>query len=376
MVDGKALTKRQMMLQRFENTIALVDADIRGVQPLDYSKLLFEVKSRLGEAKFTELFSSFHDDLEGLDKVSAAIDVPGLQIVGDIFSFLANMLRLIGFRRTGKPLTTGEKIITGLCLGSIILTVASLVFGLGVAGIGLATLGFVIAGITISRAVISLVKFIHIVREKDNELKNREQVACHSKEVVSQRIAAIKASHSEIEAENLQALRRAVDEYVADGHIIYKLRAEMEHRHTKMTNRINLATKGLVITGAILLLFAPFVGAIMIGSAGLIATGTVIASWIHRRHELSNHAVEETKAAAGDPPLQETYPIMDSTAMEIIELSLHASSEKPSEAEQLELGDSPPLPHSKDSDHVAYSKESNIHEEKQAHTDEIKPKIL
>ena len=372
MVDGKALTKRQMMLQRFENTIALVDADISGVQPLDYGKLLVEMKSRLGHTKLSELLSSFHDDLEGLDKVSAAMDVPGIHIAGDIFSFLANMLRLTGFRRMGRPLTTGEKIIMGLCLVSISLTVASIVLGLGVAGIGLATLGFVLTGIVIGRAVISLVKFVHTVHEKDNKLNDRKQVACHSKEVVSQRIAAINASHYENEAENLQALRCAVDEYVADGYIIHKLRAEIGHRRNKVTNRINFAMKGLVITGAILLLFAPLVGAIMIGSAGFIATGTVIVSWIHRRYELKNHTVEDTKVVSDEDPLQETPPTVDNTTIEMNELSLHAPSEKPSEAEQLELDDAPTPSRPRDSVAIAYSKESNIHEENYTHTYEKK----
>lgn len=375
MVYGKPLTKRQMMLQRFENTVALVDADIRGVQSLDYSKLLFEMKARLGHTKVSELLSSFHDDLEGLDKISTAMDTPGLHIAGDIFSFLANMIRLIGFRRMGRPLTAGEKIITGLCLASIILTVASLILGLGVTGIGLVTLGFVLTGVVIGRAVISLIKFTQILREKDNELQNRQQVALHSKEVVSQRIAEINASHPENEAENLQALRRAVDEYVADGYIIHKLRAEIEHRRNKITNRIHFAMKGLVITGAILLLFAPLVGAIMIGSAGLIATVTVIVGWIHRRYELKKHAAEDTTVVSDEASLQEASPTVDSTTIEMLELSLHAPSEKPNEVvvEQLELDDPlPPPPSPRDSVAIAYSKESNIHEEKHAHTYEKK----
>lgn len=360
MVDGKPLTKQQIMLQRFENTVALVDADVNGVQPLDYSELLLEMKTRRGHTKLSELLSSCHDELEGLDKISATIDSPVFHIAGDLLSFFANMLRVLGFHRKDKPLTLGEKVITGLCFASISLTVTSLVLGLGVAGIGLATLGLILTGMAVGRSIISLVKFIQTVREKDNELSSKKQDALNSRGVVLQRIAEINASNSENEADKLSGLRQAVDQYVIDAYVAHQLRAAIEHRRNKITNRINFVMKGVIIAGAVLLFFMPLVGAIMTGAAGLVAMATLAVGWIHRRQELKKHAVEDAKVIAAEAPLAEAAPTIDSTTKEMLALSLHAPSEVSHKGMDEQLDDSS---HPTEEVVIPYSKGSNIREE-------------
>lgn len=326
MSDNEPLTKTKITLQRLENTIALVDADINGDKPLDYRNLLSEMKTRLSNEQMSELLLSIHDELEGLDKLFNALDTPGLQIISGMFSFLSSVLQLIGLGRKRRALTTGEKIIVGLCLATIILTAASFALGLGFAGLGLVTLGFVLTGFLIGRAVISLIKLWKTIREKEVEFADRKQTSVHSKEAVDQLIAEINDSHSKkSEAENLRKLRLAVDKYVVDGYAVHRLRAALEHPRNILSNRISSVSGGLVLVGGVVLLFNPLAGGIIIALAGLIATVTLVAGLIHRRHELKALSLKDAIAVPED------LCTKDSTAIEIemLELNSLPTSQKP-----------------------------------------------
>lgn len=288
-------------LRLLEQDFERVRNDLSGKTPLSdphYKELMLGIKPRREHETLSEFFLSVHEGSEGLDKLSDSLDTPGLNALGDLAAIASSALKLFSFRRLGRKFNMGEKITIGLCIAAIVLSVASFGIGLDIfLGTSLAVLGIVLSVLVVGRAVISLARTWQNIRLKENQLEETELLAEQSTLELEQQFSDEKKAPSSSSEKTLKTLRGAVDQYIAKGFTIHRLREHLHHPRKVLTNRVHLAMGALAIIGAVFLFFPPvaIVGACLMGFAGIVSTGFVVGNWIHHRHEKHSIPLDRAK---------------------------------------------------------------------------------
>lgn len=289
--------KNRAHLVRLRNEYAQVQLDIENDDVLDiihYQELLAAIEARLSGEHVSDFLLSIHENIEGFDRVTGtSVDTPGVHIVSDVVSFFAHLARLVAFRKRQQALTLAEKVIVGLSVTGIVLLVVTVIFGFVSTGVGVLALGFILAGLAIGRAAISLGNIALSIHARKAELEKMITVdAVALKNKIDEELIKDPSKVDPV------SLGRLVDEYVAVGYTIHRLRDGLKKARNVWPTRVHLAMASCVLVGAICLCIPPAMpfGALIIGIAGSISTITFIGDWFHRRREMRGLSPEDAKA--------------------------------------------------------------------------------
>jgi VIT1/CCC1 family predicted Fe2+/Mn2+ transporter len=233
---------------------------------LEYRELLADIQRR--RATLDE-----HNEIKESEEISLEMENAGLEDISLVASLLLYAQSLFSIFQLKRKKTWDEKIILGLLVLGIILTILSFIFG---AHIAIAAVFATIGIITIFKAAVSLslaFKMRHTTQKRlDAELKETNDLKAWMDDLIK-KIKPGKLSPEDLKDQQVKGsyLRDAVDEYIIHA---YRLRQCEQLLLQNAHFKFRLFNGGLALLGGILLIFPPtfVVGSIIISASGVIAT--------------------------------------------------------------------------------------------------------
>ncbi len=401
MKDTSSHVEQQQMMTDIERA-TLITSDINNEKHLSeqaYNMLLLDIKRRYENAELNhheyaieesasqaaegvawtlDEINEFSvvEQLEHLDHVEHAVkgSESFLDKLGPVGLLIANGIGLLVtpwrcYREKRWP-TRDEWIKLGLCAATIIFVAVALAFPLIGAGFFIAAVAF---------GVIKSVQNIRIKQEELQRLKQRTQVGLEEIQRLQDEIQQLNVDISKLEKEQdptatqsvehsnkckrlsvcKQRLTRVTDQYVQHGYGIHQLKEALEHPIHSLLHKIHVAMSAVALIGAIVFIFFPPVGALILIAAGVVSLTAIlvfaVSKWFANRSiqspekPLTHNPTEQPGADNGEKSernvLQHVHdPHLDSTAKEITQLQAGPASVDPKETPPIVTASVPHLP--------------------------------
>lgn len=303
------ITQEEMLIQDINKDILLISEDINDHAILSephYQELIAAIRSRQSVDQHAQLkLLSLPEEIENIDSLSHHFDLTGVEDVSFISSLWTNIARLFSYQQLNRKLTLNEKLLIGICVVAILLSITSFIIALPFAAIaGLSSIGIILGAVAFAKAVLSLTKIFQTYRVNKSELERTYPDAAKIKvdiELLREQIDIETNTATNKNSSNLIALlhnlRLKTDEYILIGHRINQLKHKVSKPSQQIHRGIQISASITALIGAVLLFFPPLIpiGGVIMAIGGIVGVGSTLNNWRLRSKESRRLSPKDAK---------------------------------------------------------------------------------